>query len=726
MIRKVYLNGVATYRNGINFNPKKINFVYGANGTGKSTISKVLYGEKGVETCEIEWEPGVKEEIVVYNRSFVKRNFESNSELKGIFTLGEESIDIQKDIKEKRKEIDLHEQQKNSIQNSILKIEKEIEDLKSVLELKCWETQKSYGAEFSEALVGYRGKMKSFCEKCISSLKEFEKEDVLTLDELRVLYQAVYSQNTVQHNKYQKIITVDIQKLDSHPLLGTIIVGKKDTPIGTFIDFLQSSDWVEDGIEYAKKVPGKCPYCQQDLSENLERQIEEYFDESYKTNKADLALYAKEYSNMISSIKDILHKIDEGRIDYLDYGEYDTKKQILLLKLEANMKIILDKEETLSKKVEIESILKLVQELNAIIDNFNSEIEKNNEYVKNHNAAKEKCIKAVWNFMATQRQSDIVEYLKQVAGREKGKKQLLSRKIGKETKIMELKNEIANQEEKVTRVEPTVKAINEILKGFGFTGFLLAVNETEIGTYKIIRPSGEDASETLSEGEHNFISFLYFYHMCFGSQTKTGIANNKVLVIDDPISSMDSNVIFIVSTLVKNMLRDCKNDDNGIKQIIVLTHNVYFHKEITYWGNKDALPTNSTKYFILKKNNEETFIEEYDANPISTSYELLWQELRNTEDNSCNTMLNVMRRILEHYFTFVGGINYEACINQFEGTDKIICKALIAFINDGSHSVFEDLIFTPSDGSVERYKQVFEKVFDKLGHIEHYKMMMNK
>ena len=89
-------------------------------------------------------------------------------------------------------------------------------------------------------------------------------------------------------------------------------------------------------------------------------------------------------------------------------------------------------------------------------------------------------------------------------------------------------------------------------------------------------------------------------------------------------------------------------------------------------------------------------------------------------------MLNVMRRILEYYFSVIGGINYEACINQFEGTDKIICKSLIAFINDGSHSVFEDLIFTPIDGSVERYKQVFKLVFEKMGHIEHYNMMVNK
>ena len=71
-------------------------------------------------------------------------------------------------------------------------------------------------------------------------------------------------------------------------------------------------------------------------------------------------------------------------------------------------------------------------------------------------------------------------------------------------------------------------------------------------------------------------------------------------------------------------------------------------------------------------------------------------------------------------------IDYEKCINQIEGSDKIICKALISFINDGSHSVFEDLIFAPDDGDIENYKRVFKMVFDKLGHIDHYNMMMSK
>ena len=85
-----------------------------------------------------------------------------------------------------------------------------------------------------------------------------------------------------------------------------------------------------------------------------------------------------------------------------------------------------------------------------------------------------------------------------------------------------------------------------------------------------------------------------------------------------------------------------------------------------------------------------------------------------------------MRRILEHYFMVIGSINYERCINEIEGSDKIICKSLVSLINEGSHSVFDDFIFAPDDSDIENYKRVFRLVFEKLGHIDHYNMMMNK
>lgn len=136
----------------------------------------------------------------------------------------------------------------------------------------------------------------------------------------------------------------------------------------------------------------------------------------------------------------------------------------------------------------------------------------------------------------------------------------------------------------MTSVVPTVNAINGILDRFGFLRFSLAADPARQGTYRIIRSDGSDASKTLSEGEYTFISFLYFYHLCFGSHEGSGLFQNKILVIDDPISSLDSSVLFVVATLVKDIIAKCRKDEAGIKQVVILTHNIHFHKEITYLG----------------------------------------------------------------------------------------------------------------------------------------------
>ena len=62
-----------------------------------------------------------------------------------------------------------------------------------------------------------------------------------------------------------------------------------------------------------------------------------------------------------------------------------------------------------------------------------------------------------------------------------------------------------------------------------------------------------------SEGEYNFISFLYFYHLVYGSLETDGIDTPRVVVIDDPISSLDSNVMFIITSLAKEIVKDCRD-----------------------------------------------------------------------------------------------------------------------------------------------------------------------
>ena len=102
MIKKIYIGNIATYIPGVEFEPKKINFIYGANGTGKSTLSKVLSNEISSSECNIEWNTGTKEDVIVYNKGFVEKNFQNDIALKGIFSMGEENIEKKRKLKKRK------------------------------------------------------------------------------------------------------------------------------------------------------------------------------------------------------------------------------------------------------------------------------------------------------------------------------------------------------------------------------------------------------------------------------------------------------------------------------------------------------------------------------------------------------------------------------------------------------------------------------------------------
>lgn len=199
----------------------------------------------------------------------------------------------------------------------------------------------------------------------------------------------------------------------------------------------------------------------------------------------------------------------------------------------------------------------------------------------------------------------------------------------------------------------------------------------------------------------------------------------KIVVIDDPISSLDSNVLFIVSTLVREIISDCRKNTYNIKQIFILTHNVYFHNEVTYKSRAEKF--NDELYYIVRKIDNQSFIKENDENPIKSTYQLLWNEISNNDTSTESvSVLNAMRRILENYFKIIGNINYEERINEFEGEDKLIARSLVAYINEGSHSISDDFSVSMGPDDIGKYKKVFRSIFEKLGHIEHYKMMMKE
>lgn len=108
-----------------------------------------------------------------------------------------------------------------------------------------------------------------------------------------------------------------------------------------------------------------------------------------------------------------------------------------------------------------------------------------------------------------------------------------------------------------------------------------------------------------------------------------------------------------------------------------------------------------------------------------TSYELLWSEIRDSTSLSFVSIQNSMRRILENYFKFFGDISLDILEDKFdEHEEKMICRSLISWINDGSHFISEDLYVGDSIDLTQKYLIVFREIFIRNGHAAHYNMMM--
>jgi wobble nucleotide-excising tRNase len=210
-----------------------------------------------------------------------------------------------------------------------------------------------------------------------------------------------------------------------------------------------------------------------------------------------------------------------------------------------------------------------------------------------------------------------------------------------------------------------------------------------------------------------------------GSTSESGTATNRVVVFDDPVSSLDSDILFIVGSLIKGLFEEVRSGKSQIKQAFVLTHNVYFHKEVTFNPNRQYEAMAEETFWTIRKSEHKSTVQKHPSNPIKTSYELLWAEVRNQSRTNL-TIQNTLRRILENYFRILGGVNPDAICDKFEGKDRLICKSLFSWVNDGSHSAHDDLFVSIEDSAVDGYLRIFREIFKRTEHLPHYKMMMGE
>ncbi len=742
-ISQIVLKNAATFdENGASFEDLNfINFIYGANGSGKTTTSSFLKNlaenrdEDKFANSEIKWHNDESLKIEVYNKQFKEEQFR-NSQVKGIFTLGKKTNENLENIESKKESINKENEKKIKNEKSLQYLTQEKEKKEKDFTDSCWEKlYKKHEEDFKETLEGFKRKEK-FKEKILEEFKnnEHNESEIVRLEELKENIGIVFSKNQTKLVPLECDLT-GFDSVENHSIWEQKIVGSGDVAIADLIKKLSNENWVAQGREYLSKDGNACPFCQQKtITKEFKKQLESYFDTSYQESTDTIKKMKENYKNKtaraLERLDEIVKTEQTNLQTKLNTESFKRIIETLRSKINGNWQKMRDKSKEMSRSFKLESTKNEIKEIRDLIDTANQQIANHNEMIKDIQNQKKICVEQTWKFLVNEFKSDIQEYNKKHCGLEKGIKKLENEISEIEGKIKELENEIGELEKTMVSIKPIVNEINALLKGYGFTNFSLACTEDE-KSYRIQREDGQLVGETLSEGEVTFITFLYYYHLTKGSLKENDISKNKVLVIDDPISSLDSNILFIVSVLVKDLMKEITKEETNIKQVIILTHNTYFYKEITL--ECDKYYQGKYSFWIIRKDNNVSKIEKFEENPIKNSYELLWQEVRwakekQAKENNISwvSLQNVMRRIIEYYFRILGGFKRNDNLSKYLKNieEKQVFNSFISWFNDGSHGISDDLFVQSQDTSIETYLKVFENIFKVTGHEAHYKMMM--
>jgi wobble nucleotide-excising tRNase len=759
MISKIILNGIASYNTEVKIDElKKVNFFFGNNGSGKSTIAKFLYNESldnnskslYYNNCSQVGFESQNNKILVFNEEFIEKNFINSNIQRGIFSLnqGNEAIDtlienenvILKQNENYKKEI--LKIDKQNIQDNI---NKELKELKE----KCFKLRGNTLKSFLKIRDSfpYKQTQNNFDE--INSiilknkiLNEVKYEDLLA--QYRKLYEDDINKinSFLSYKTYKKIRKIEIEL---NEILNEVIIGNNDVDIAIMIEELGLRKWVETGRDFIVENSKTCPFCQKEtIDKGLLEKFENYFDKNYKNKVDKIQLLKINYNEVL---KQFLDEINILLNEYNDNNIVSKLEKNIITLHQENLKIIDGKIENTNEKKEI----KLIFENKNCISTINKNIKLHNEDFENLDENKNDFKTKIWNYLAFNCKSDIESFtFKEYEESINFFFQLKIEEIINEM-ISESENKIENWKEQTVTTQDAVNNINIILRNSGFQGFEIEEIEkvNNISKYalkRLINTNNQNVFKSLSEGEKNFIAFLYFFQLCLGTDNSDYISKKKIIVIDDPVSSMDSQVLYIISTLIRKLIskKGTGKDNLGnklvdqlknesIEQVFILTHNIFFYKEVALAiGNKIC---NSVTYYNIKKANNTSYLEVISYKDVAfNDYQLLWDEIKNEKSENITISLhNNMRRIIETYANFMGLINGVDLWSIREdipedSPEYLIITSLISQLQAGSHrfSVNDEIYYTRIlNESKELALRSFELLFESINGKTHFDKMMS-
>lgn len=714
MIKNVTLRGVSSYSPTADttIGPlTKVNVFYGQNGTGKTTIGNYLQTptDQSYHSCRAQPVDGDRE-VLVYNHIFMEKNFHASSQ-PGVFTLNEGNIEAEKAILTAEAELKILEAEQQVEMEAGKALAAVQAASQESLKDNVWALRKPFDNTSLRYCFSSLNTKDRLLEKLLG-LKVVQTVDTVEL--LEVEATELQSASDIELSGIASFTFAEAQ-IEQDAIFAEVITGSGDSYLSGFIQELGSSDWIKQALGFADQEDDRCPFCQQTLPEHFYDEIKKVFDKTYEQRVAKLGALKTRYAAGVERLRLQWHKAE------YQAAAYKVHIANLETKLQKNIQAISNKVASPSICVSLESTSGLLAQLNDVVTTEQHKIDAINRKVKDKKNVLEQIKTRFWNCFRNDCDRLITETKKayDVIDKQKDEKRQALELIRGKAKVH--REVLAESKAKITNIDQSVDSINGLLNTLGLKGFTVVREDGDLPQYRLQRPDQQvEVFKTLSEGEKTLISFLYFLEVCNGELDGKGgkLKSNRIIVIDDPISSLSHNYIYDVASLI---YRRVLNPKERFKQVFILTHNLFFFHEML----KHLKKADEYSLFRITKAAHSAILPMKETD-VQNDYQSFWQTIKDALDGrtTASVIPNMMRNILEYYFNFVHRQEKlkQALLELAE--DDAEFRALYRYVNRESHS---DAINITDFGEIDptHYVARFRQVFVKTGFEEHYDKMMD-
>ncbi|MCQ2685893.1 AAA family ATPase [Helicobacter pylori] len=404
-------------------------------------------------------------------------------------------------------------------------------------------------------------------------------------------------------------------------------------------------EFIEKGIKLQKEMPDNaCPFCAQKIPNEIIQEYTSYFNESVETfNQRSLEMSGT-LKNILDqwNIKEILQSFE--KFEPFMKKDFSKNKESLENALE-QIKVLLeklqkevDKKEGAKNKEKFQEIDKELLEIQKDIQQHVDETRKILNEKKKQKEKLEKLKTELKEARIKKVKHDSYDWQKSKREAER-KLSVLNRGHERLNRLLE---KIDNKLKKLyEQKRPDIEAINSYLKALNLPKYslhedyriVLNSNALENSKAEMILENSKaemilENSETemiLSGGEKTTLAFAYFLARLKLFYKKEDL-KDLVVIIDDPISSLDEQRIYNTSDIVAKINQELAGEalkDEDKAQVFVLTHNHTFMARLINMVGKHA------RYFQLERNQNQLKIvcKNEVVGYFDTFYLLLFKEV---------------------------------------------------------------------------------------------------